>query len=193
MFRKTLRKDDGIEPGMVTFMIMFPVLFILVTVVVGGFFWTNFTRMPVAKTVQTYTDLYAAVGTNTPARYQSFPDGQRSVTGQASTALRQIPYVLPGSVPSVVCGIADPTATFTMSVTSSSGVVSTKTMKGIRVPAAGVRLVENTPVQCAASVTMKPWIGQTNPAFSLLEQIFTSGYDSYGSGFSDGGVNANIN
>jgi len=189
--RARLRGDDAIDSATITTMIMLPTFLIVFLVVVASIMWHSYIRTPVQATMQSYTDLYANLGTDRPARYQSFPVGLQTVTERAEAALRDIVWVQPGLQPDVVCGITDPAATYTITTWDANNTPSFTTRSGIRVPTAGQPMPANSPVTCVASVKLRPWPFQGG--WSALNNVLGGSYDAYGTGFSDGGQNANLN
>ncbi len=196
---KRLRNDSAVDSATITTMIMLPTFLIVFVVVVGSIMWHSYIRTPVTAVVQTYTDLYANLGTNTPARYTSgvpgcdaLPSGTPcTVTTIAANAIENIVWVEPNSDPEVICGIADPTATYTIKKYNGSGPDTTIDRTGIRVPTSATPMPANSPVICTAAVKLRPWPFQAG--WGPLNNILAGSYDAFGTGFSSGGANANLN
>jgi hypothetical protein len=163
-----LRNEEG-SAELFAFMLTFPLLLALLFFAWMTMSYRDYLRLPVEQVVNSYTQQFAAYGSNTPPDYAAFTNpGEGTVTDQMQAALLatgNVSSVVPGSV---FCGPLLPDG---------------------RIDANGV-VYANTAVGCEAKVDLYAWPYES--VFDLTDVLFGGEYRVYSTSFTDKGANPNI-
>lgn len=186
-------RDERGNADLIVFLAFVTFVIVFVPVVLGTIWWHGHIRQPVDVVTQRWTDVYANYGSDSPSRYAGDPNwstpsggkfsnrkyGDSTVRGRMEVQLLSIPYV--SSVDSIQCG----------SVQGGYELFGGLAIPQIVEPSPGEALRANSPVACAADVTLVAW--PWAKGWSALDAIMGGNYVATGTGFSDGGQNENTN
>lgn len=166
--KKKFNEDERGSADVFAFLLTMPIIIGLIFVVIMSMLWREAIRLPVNQIVETYTQQYAAYGTDTPPEYAAFSQQglEPTVTGRMRNALEGDPYVR--SVGLVECGALlgegqiDPTAI----------------------------IYANTAVGCQADVELVAW--PYAATLEVTDLLFGGDYSVYATGYTDRGENINL-
>ena len=172
---KRLRNEKG-SAEVFAFLITFPILFALIFFAWISMSYRDVLRLPVEQVVDTYTQQFAAYGSNTlPAYAANRDDGLgNTVTDRMSNALlalNQVSAFAPdgkGWDGRPICGALQP-----------GGVINPNAV-----------IYAGTAVGCKANVSLSAWPYAT--VFGVTEVLFGGDYAVYATAFTDKGANPNI-
>lgn len=146
----------------------FVVFGFLVVVVLGSGWYKEYVSQPIDTVVNTYTQQFAAYGTNNPPGYASISGGDESITERMTEALLATGKVKPDPAPVVRCGALTPAGSIDENQTIYAG----------------------SAVGCEVDVSLYEWPwSDLNDTTSLL---FGSDYNVLRTGFTDKGENPNL-
>lgn len=162
---RRLRSERG-SAEVFAFILTFPLLLGLIFFAWISMSYRDALRLPINQVVNSYTQQFAAYGTNTPPEYASFYGTGTTITSRMTQTLQGLGSVQ--KVNSVTCG-----ALVTGGTINATAVI-----------------YANTPVGCSVNVTIASWPYAT--VLPVTKVLFGGDYRVFSTAFTDKGRNVNI-